>query len=62
VYIRHSSGVQITALSLSSTKRDFRTAIVLDDVHQSVLKKISVKEPERKKNIYTNNSTAVVLK
>ena len=61
VYVRHASDVQFTGLSLSSLTKDFRTAIVLDDVHRSGFKKLTVKEPEHKKNIYTNNTTNIDL-
>lgn len=51
VFIRHARDVQVTGLSVTAAKADFRTAIVLDDVHQSTFKKLTVKEPERKKPV-----------
>jgi polygalacturonase len=34
VYIRHARDIQFTDLTISAAKTDFRTAVVLDDVHQ----------------------------
>ena len=35
VYIRHARDVQFTGLFITAAKADFRTPIVLDDVHKS---------------------------
>lgn len=59
VYIRHARDIQFTDLTISATKTDFRTAIVLDDVHQASFKKLTVKEPESKKKIFTANSSDI---
>jgi Glycosyl hydrolases family 28 len=60
IYIRHARGVQITNLNLSCEKKDYRTAIVLDDTHQSQLSSLNIKEPGNKKGIYLYNSTEIV--
>ncbi len=59
VYIRHARNIQFTGLSLIAAKADFRTPVVLDDVHQASFKKLTVKEPESKKKIFVYNSSDV---
>ncbi|MES2454499.1 MAG: glycosyl hydrolase family 28 protein [Bacteroidota bacterium] len=59
VFIRHAQNVQVEGLSITAAKADFRTAIVLDDVHQSGFKKLSVKEPQAKKKIFIANSSDI---
>ncbi len=62
VYIRHARDVQFSGLSITAAKADFRTAIVLDDVHKASFKKLTVKEPESKKKVFTFNSSEISLK
>ncbi len=62
VYIRHARDVQFTGLTISADSTDFRTAIVLDDVHKTSFKNLTVKEPESKKKIFTYNSSEITLK
>ncbi|MEX8548450.1 MAG: glycoside hydrolase family 28 protein [Mucilaginibacter sp.] len=62
VFIRHARDIQIEGLFITAAKADFRTAIVLDDVHHSAFKKLTVKEPESKKTSYINNSTDIIFR
>lgn len=62
VYIRHASGVQFIGITVSAAKTDFRTAVVLDDVHKASFKKLTVKEPESKKKVFIYNSSEISLK
>jgi hypothetical protein len=62
VYIRHASNIQFNNLKLSCGKKDYRTAIVLDDVHHSEFISTTVKEPEEKKSFYQYKSSAIVIK
>ncbi len=62
VFIRHARKVQFIGLGITASQADYRTAIVLDDVHQASFKKLTVKEPERKKTNYTNNSTDIIFR
>ncbi|MET4080912.1 polygalacturonase [Pedobacter sp. UYP30] len=62
VFIRHARNVQFGGLSITAAKADFRTAIVLDDVHQSTFKKLIVKEPNSKNKIFTANSSSITPK
>lgn len=59
VFIRHANGVQLEGLLISVDQADFRTAIVLDDVHHISFKKLTVKEPQDKKKIFTANSSEI---
>lgn len=59
IFIRHAQGVQFEGLTITATKGDFRTAIVLDDVHRSSFKKLRIEEPQRKKKIFAANSSEI---
>jgi hypothetical protein len=61
-YIRHASGIQFSNVRLLCSKKDYRTAIVLDDVHDSEFRSTSIKEPGKKKSFYQQRTTGVVLK
>ena len=62
VYIRHASGIQFNNLKLSCEKKDYRTAIVLDDVHDSKFFSTSIKEPVKKKTIYEHRTSGIINK
>jgi hypothetical protein len=62
VYIRHASEIQFNSVRLSCTKKDYRTAVVLDDVHHSEFNLTAIKEPDHKKTFYQHNTTGVVVK
>lgn len=62
VYIRHARGIQFTNLTLSCEKKDYRTAIVLDDVHLSQFISSDIKEPDNKKRFYMYKSTEIIAK
>lgn len=59
VYIRHARDIQVTNLSITAAKPDYRTAIVLDDVQKASFRKLTVKEPGNKKRIFSANSTEI---
>jgi glycosyl hydrolase family 28 len=62
VYIRHARGIVFNQVSLSAEKKDYRTAIVLDDVHQSQFISTQVKEPARKKDLFQYKSSEISIK
>jgi polygalacturonase len=62
VYIRHASEIQFNNVRLSCAKKDYRTAIVLDDVHHSEFRSTPVKEPGNKKSFYQYRTSGIVLK
>ena len=62
IYVRHASDVQFTHLKLICNKKDYRTAIVLDDVHHSQFLSTTIKEPSHKKPFHQHNTTGIVFK
>ncbi len=61
VYVRHAGNVQVTNLSLAVADADFRTAIVLDEVHNASFKNLKVRELGSRKRIYARNSSEIRL-
>jgi hypothetical protein len=62
-YIRHADKVEFRNVSLTCEKKDYRTAIVLDDVHQARLGAPIIKEPgQKKETIFQYNSTEITTK
>jgi len=62
LYVRHARGVQIKNLSLLCEAKDYRTAIVLDDVREAGFVRTLVKEPGNKKPFFLHASSGVVIK
>jgi len=62
IYIRHASDIKFYNSKLSCGKKDYRTAIVLDDVHNSEFITITVYEPEKKKSLHQHNSSDIISK
>ena len=62
-YIRHAGKITFDNVTLIADKKDFRTAIVLDDVHDASFKTLKVTEPGKKKDpVYSYKSTDVSIK
>lgn len=59
LYVRHARNIQVSNLSLIAEKKDYRTAVVLDDVHQSSFSGLNVKEPSKKKALHVHKSTEI---
>jgi hypothetical protein len=62
VYIRHAKDIEFTNIKLSSGKKDYRTAIVLDDVHNSKFLSITINEPGKKKTMHQHRSSGIIFK
>jgi hypothetical protein len=62
VYIRHAKDVQFSNVTLSCGKKDYRTAIVLDDVYHSQFTSMDIKEPGSKKAFYQYHSSEIIFK
>jgi hypothetical protein len=62
IYIRHAQDIQVDGISLSCAKKDYRAAIVLDDVHRSIFATVIVKEPGNKKSFHQYKSTRIAFK
>jgi polygalacturonase len=62
-YIRHAKGITFENVTLTCRKKDYRTAVVLDDVQGGSFKALKVNEPDSKKEpVYSYRSTGVVMK
>jgi polygalacturonase len=60
-YVRHAKGITFENVTLTCGKKDYRTAIVLDDVTDADIRSLKVNEPERKKEpVYSYKSTLTV--
>ncbi len=59
VYIRHASDIHFSNLHLQCGKKDYRTAVVLDDVHESQFN-VRVKELDRKKVFYMVGCSGII--
>lgn len=61
IYIRHARDLEFKNVSLSAKKKDYRTAIVLDDVHQSGFFSTKVKEEGKKPIIYQHKTADITV-
>ena len=57
IYIRHSKDIEVKNFVLTCERKDYRTAIVLDDVHHSQFMSMKITEVESKKSLYQYRST-----
>ncbi|HET9276722.1 MAG TPA: glycosyl hydrolase family 28 protein [Flavitalea sp.] len=62
IYIRHASDIKFNNVKLSCGKKDYRTAIVLDDVQRAEFIKTTIKEVDKKKPLYEKNSSGIIFK
>jgi hypothetical protein len=62
VYIRHAKNIGFTNIRLSCNKKDYRTAIILDDVHNSKFISTTIKEPGKKKSLHQHKSSGISFK
>jgi polygalacturonase len=61
-YIRHASGISFENVNLVCVKKDYRTAVVLDDVTGATFYSLKVSEPASKKEpVYSYKSSGVVI-
>ena len=59
IYIRHAKDIQFSNVKLTCAKNDYRTAIVLDDVHNATFRTTSVHETGKKNPHYELRSTGI---
>jgi hypothetical protein len=62
IYIRHADLIQFNNVKLECSKKDYRIAIVLDDVHHSKFISATIKEPGHKKTMEQQNSSGIIFK
>lgn len=61
-YVRHAKGITFENVTLTCEKKDYRTAVVLDDVKGAKVKALKVNEQDKKKEpVYSYKSTEVVI-
>lgn len=59
-YVRHVKGLTVDNVTLICGKKDYRTAIVLDDVHGATFRSLKVNEPGTPKDpVYFYRSTGI---
>ncbi|MGC8892264.1 MAG: glycoside hydrolase family 28 protein [Candidatus Saccharicenans sp.] len=59
-YVRHARNITFENIKLVAAKKDYRRAIVLDDVHNMRIKGLQVQEPGPKKDpVYIHKSTDI---
>ena len=62
-YIRHAEDITFDNVTLRCMKEDYRTAIVLDDVHGALFKSLEVEEPGKEKDpVYSYRSTNIEIR
>lgn len=62
-YIRHASGITFENVSLVCSKKDYRTAIVMDDVENATLQNLQISEPRPKKEpVFSYRSKGIVVR
>jgi polygalacturonase len=62
IYIRHAREIEFNNLKISCNKKDYRTAVVLDDVHNSRFISTIINDPARKNYFYQYRSSEIVIK
>ena len=62
IYIRHASDIKFNNVKLSCGKKDYRTAIVVDDVQRAEFITTTIKEVDKKKPLYEKNSSGIIFK
>ena len=61
-YVRHAKGISFENVVLVCTKKDYRTAVVLDDVAGATFKSLKVNEPVgTKEPVYSFKSTGISI-
>jgi polygalacturonase len=62
IYIRHARDIMFNNLKLFCGKKDYRTAIVLDDVHHAEFVTTIIKETDKKKPLHQHKSSEIIFK
>jgi len=59
LYMRHAKNIQLNNVTLTCARKDYRTPIVNDDVQTASFKNIKITAPDKKKAIYSYQSSAI---
>lgn len=57
IYIRHAKGIVFKDVTLNSSKKDFRNAVVLDDAHDCIFDELKIEGPEVVKEPFSYQSS-----
>ncbi|GAB3323724.1 glycoside hydrolase family 28 protein [Larkinella ripae] len=61
-YLRHAQNIRFENVRLTCLKKDYRPAVVLDDVKQAVLTPMTIHDPDKKKPpVFASQSSGVTL-
>ncbi|WP_243732202.1 glycoside hydrolase family 28 protein [Pedobacter duraquae] len=61
IYVRHAKNINFSNIKMTAEKKDYRLPIVMDDVHDAQLKKITFEQINQKKLLYAYKSTNVTV-
>ena len=62
MYIRHAELVNLSDISLTADKKDYRPAIVADDTHNSRFSSLHIKQPnQQKENMHTYKCSGITM-
>lgn len=62
-FIRHAKEVRMENVQISCEKEDYRTPVVLDDVHGIIFQSLKVTSPGEKKDpVFSRNSDGIIFK
>jgi hypothetical protein len=61
-YVRLVDGLTFKNIKMTAKEKDYRPAIVLDDVHNGTFKQVSAKAPAKKQTIYVRNNCSKIKK
>ncbi len=62
MYVRHTNGIKMKNMTISSSKADFRTAVIFDDVNNIQLEKLHIGSGKNLPFILLNDTKKVTLK
>ena len=61
-YIRHAEGVHFQNVTLTAAEKDYRPAIVLDDVHVASFTNVKTSAPKQKVSIFKAKNCSDIKK
>ncbi len=62
LYIRHAKDVDMQQVTFTCAAKDYRTAVVLDDVQSANITALTIKEPGNKKPVFQHNTKGIAIK
>jgi polygalacturonase len=62
IYARHATDLKIVNITMSTDRKDFRNPVVFDDVHQSQISTLNIKQQGKVQTLYLHKSTGVTTK